>query len=170
MIRSRRLILPVIVSLFCVATPVAAAGIDFNVTAGLDIAGSFDLGDISSSGDPGFALGLEVIFDVPVVELGVGLEYGFPRGTGVAAVDAKYVQLYGVARWFIFTRFYLVGRLSYYDLSTDDVVGGDIGGNGALGLGAGLAVLKRLKVELIFNNITSSLDYDAWSARAVYTF
>jgi hypothetical protein len=170
MIRNYFLIFSAILSLLTVAAPAAAAGIDFNVTAGLDLAGSFDLGDISSSGDPGFTLGLEVMFDVPVVELGGGLEYGFPRGTGVAAVDAKYLQLYGIARWFIFTRFYLVGRLSYYDLSTDDIVVDDIGGSGALGLGAGLAVLKKLKVELIFNNITSSLDYDTWSARAVYTF
>jgi hypothetical protein len=151
------------------ATP-AVAGVDLNLTGGIDVSGSFDLGDISSSADPGFTLGLELMFEVPVVELGVGFEYGFGRDTGVAGADAEYWHLYGVGRLFVFGRLYLVARAGYYDLSTDDVLEGEIGNDVTIGGGAGLGILKNLKVEVLFNDLTSSLDYEAWLARAVFTF
>jgi hypothetical protein len=147
-----------------------AGGIDFNVHGGLDVAGSFDLDVLSSSGDPGFTLGLEVMFDVPVVELGAGVEYGFSRGSGVADTDVQYWHFYGIGRVFVFSRFYLAARLGYYDLSVDELISGAVGNDYALGLGAGVGILRNLKVELFFNNVTSSLDYDTWAARVVYTF
>ena len=163
------LVLAMAIAAVLMSAPVSA-GIDLNLTGGIDVSGSFDLGDISSSADPGFTLGLEVMFEVPVVELGVGFEYGFARDTGYQGVDADYWHLYGVARLFVFARFYLVARAGYYDLSTDDVLSGDVGNDATIGAGAGVGILKNLKVELIFNNLTSSLDYDAWLARAVFTF
>jgi hypothetical protein len=152
------------------APPAGAGGIDFNVHGGLDVAGSFDLDVLSSSADPGFTLGLEVMFDVPVVELGAGAEYGFSRDSGVAGADVSYWHFYGIGRVFVFSRFYLAARLGYYDLSVDDIISGNVGNDYALGLGAGVGILPKLKVELFFNNITSSLDYDTWAARVVYTF
>ena len=148
----------------------AAAGLDVNVTGGLDVAGSFDLDVFSSNADPGFTLGLEVMFDVPVVELGAGAEYGFSRDSGVAGTDAQYWHFYGIARLFVFSRFYVAGRLGYYDLSVDEIIAGNVGNDYAIGLGAGVGILRDLKVELFFNNVTSSLDYDTWAARVVYTF
>jgi hypothetical protein len=167
--RSIVLLLP-LAALLVAASPATAAGLDFNVTGGLDVAGSFDLDVLSSNSDPGFTLGLELMFDVPVVELGVGVEHGFSRNSGVADADAKYWHFYGIGRLFVFSRFYLAARLGYYDLSVDDIIAGDVGNDYALGLGAGVGILRNLKVELIFNNVTSSLDYDTWAARVVYTF
>jgi hypothetical protein len=170
--RMRRplLSLALLATLVVVATPAAAAGLEFNVTGGLDIAGSFDLDVLSSNADPGFTLGLEVMFDVPVVELGAGVEYGFSRNSGVAGADAQYWHFYGIGRLFVFSRFYIAARLGYYDLSVDDLIAGNVGNDYALGLGAGVGILRNLKVELFFNNVTSSLDYDTWAARVVYTF
>lgn len=168
--RRRLLSVAVLSVLFAGASPAVAGGLDFNVAAGLDVAGSFDLDVLSSSADPGFTLGLEVMFDVPVVELGAGVEYGFSRDSGVAGADAKYWHFYGIGRLFVFSRFYLAARLGYYDLSVDDIIAGEVGNDYALGLGAGVGILRNLKVELFFNNVTSSLDYDTWAARVVYTF
>ena len=148
----------------------ALAGIDLNLTGGIDVSGSFDLGEISSSADPGFTLGLELMFEVPVVELGVGFEYGFGRDTGISGAEAEYWNLYGVGRLFVFGRFYLVARVGYYDLSTDQVLEGEVGNDMTIGGGAGLGILKNLKVEILFNDLTDSLDYEAWLARAVFTF
>jgi len=162
--------LTLLATLLVFASPAAAAGLDFNVTGGLDVAGSFDLDVLSSNADPGFTLGLEVMFDVPVVELGAGVEYGFSRDSGVAGADAQYWHFYGIGRLFVFSRFYIGARLGYYDLSVDDIIAGSVGNDYALGLGAGVGILRNLKVELFFNNVTSSLDYDTWAARVVYTF
>jgi hypothetical protein len=151
------------------AAPVFA-GVDFNITGGLDVLGKFDLGEATTDSDPGFTLGLELMFEVPVVELGVGLEYGFPRGTDLDDLEVDYTHLYGIARLFVFGRFYLAGRVGYYNVSADDLVEGDIDSDVTIGAGAGLGILKNLKVELIFNNLTSGFDYETWAARAVFTF
>jgi len=166
----RRILIPAVILSSLMAAAPASAQMHFNLTAGLDVAGSFDLGNLSSNADPGFSLGLELMFDVPVVELGVGFEYGFDRGTGVAGLDASYTHLYGIARLTIFGRLYLIGRLGYHDLSASGIPDIDGGSGGTWGFGAGLGVLKWLSVELIFNNLSSDLDYDTWAARAVITF
>jgi hypothetical protein len=168
--RRRLLFLTLLALALLFVPPATAGGLDFNVTGGLDIAGSFDLDVLSSNADPGFTLGLEVMFDVPVVELGAGVEYGFSRDSGIAGADATYWHVYGIGRLFVFSRFYLAARLGYYDLSVDDIISGNVGSDYALGLGAGVGILRNLKAELFFNNVTSSLDYDTWAARVVYTF
>jgi hypothetical protein len=151
------------------ATP-AAAGIDINVTGGIDAAGTYDLGITTTGADPGFTLGLEAMFEVPVVEAGVGLEYGFARGADIQHLDVSYTHLYGVARLFVFGRLYLVGRLGYYNLSVSHLSQGRLSSDFTLGGGVGLGILRNLKVELIFNNLAGDFDYETWSARAVYTF
>jgi hypothetical protein len=159
----------ILVALMAIASP-AAAGIDINIAAGIDFLGEFDLDAAKTDADPGFTLGLEVMFDVPVVELGVGLEYGFPRGGDIDDFDVAYYQLYGLARLTIFGRLYLVGRVGYYDVSVDKLEEGDLSGDAAVSAGAGLGLLERLKVELLFNNLAGDFGYESWLARLVYTF
>jgi len=168
---TRRLVL-IVLTLIAIglAAPAAATGVDFNLTGGIDIAGSFDLGLHSTDSDPGFTLGLEAMFQVPVVEAGVGLEYGFARGTDIQDVDVSYTHLYGIARLFVFGRIYLVGRLGYYNLSVSHLHEGNLDSDLALGAGIGAGLLRNLKVELIFNNLAGDFDYETWAARAVFTF
>jgi len=169
MMTGRPAVLLVLIALMAVASP-AAAGININIAAGVDFLGEFDLDAVKTDADPGFTLGLEVMFDVPVVELGVGLEYGFPRGGDISELDVAYYQLYGLARLTIVGRLYLVARLGYYDVSVDDLEQGDLDGDGAISAGAGLGLLERLKVELLFNNLAGDFGYESWVARLVYTF
>lgn len=169
MMTRRTAALLVLIALMAVASPVAA-GIDLNIAAGVDFLGEFDLDGVTSDADPGFTLGLEVMFDVPVVELGVGLEYGFPRGGDFGNFDVAYYQLYGLARLTILGRLYLVARLGYYDVSVDNLEQGKLDGDGAISAGAGLGLLEKLKVELLFNNIAGDFAYESWAARLVYTF
>ena len=152
-----------------VAAP-AAAVIDVNAVGAVDFQGSLDLDNLSSNTNPGFTLGLEVMFDVPVVEVGAGLEYGFPRAVdGGGNVD--FWNLYGVVRLFIFGKLYLAGRLGYHGSSANDFVEGNLSDNGvSWSLGAGVGIMKKLKVELLYSDFGSDLDYQTWSARAVYTF
>jgi hypothetical protein len=152
-----------------VAAP-ADAGIDFNLVGALDFGGSIDFDAGSGSTNPGFTLGLELMFDVPVVELGAGFEYGFPRAvSGGGNVD--YWNLYGVVRLFVFGKVYLAGRLGYNSSSANDFLEGDLSDNGTTwSLGAGLGILKNLKAELLYSDFGSDLSYDTWSARAVFTF
>jgi hypothetical protein len=148
----------------------AAAGIDFNVVGALDFGGSLDFDTNSGSTNPGFTLGLELMFDVPVVELGAGVEYGFPRAvSGGGNVD--YWNLYGVVRFFIFGKVYLAGRLGYNSSSANDFLEGNLSDNGTTwSLGAGLGILRNLKAELLYTDFGTDLNYQTWSARAVFTF
>jgi hypothetical protein len=169
MMTGRPAALLVLIALMAVASP-AAAGIDLNVAAGVDFLGEFDLDAVKTDADPGFTLGLELMFDVPVFELGVGLEYGFPRGGDIGELDVAYYQLYGLARLTIIGRLYLVARLGYYDVSVDNLEEGKLNGDGAISAGAGLGLLEKLKVELLFNNVAGDFAYESWVARLVYTF
>lgn len=157
-------------AILAIALP-AAAVVDVNLVGGLDLYGSFDLDTLSSSTHPGFNLGLELMFDVPVVELGAGFEYGFPRAASDGGGKIEFWQLYGIARLTVFARFYLVGRLGYASPSANDFLDGSFDDTGASwGIGAGLAVLRNLKAELLYSDLSGDVDYSYWSARAVYTF
>lgn len=148
----------------------AAAVVDVNAVGAVDFQGSLDLEDLSPNANPGFTLGLEVMFDVPVVEVGAGVEYGFPRAVdGGGNVD--YWNLYGIARLFVLGKLYLAGRLGFHGSSANDFLEGNLSDNGlSWSVGAGLGILKKLKVELLYSDFGSDLDYQTWSARAVYTF
>jgi len=166
----RKSLVPALAMVVVLVAVPASAQIHFNLAAGVDVSGSFDLGELSSSADPGFTLGLELIFEIPIVDVGVGLEYGFSRGTGVADIDASYTHLYGIARLTVFGRLYLIGRFGYHDLSASGIPDIDGGSGGTWGLGAGLGIFKWLSVELVFNDLSSDFDYTTWAARAVITF
>ncbi|MCP4902153.1 MAG: outer membrane beta-barrel protein [bacterium] len=168
-----------IITVLAFAAP--ASAVDFNVTIGLDSQGTFNVRDIDESFDydsaNGYTLGFELEFDVPLFELGVGLEYGFSRGPSCGSCsggDLDYRLLYGIARFHVLGPLYLAGRVGYTNVSISDLESG-IDGKETWGAGVGFSFIDRLKLELLFNNIAASnsdfdLDYDFYSLRLIYTF
>lgn len=168
---AHRLLLPVLTLALLGGAAPAAAVIDVNAVAGIDLYGTFDVEELSADTDPGFTLGLELIFDVPVVELGAGLEYGFPRSADAGGGNVDFWQLYGVARLTIFTRIYMVGRLGYASASVEEFFDSSYDDDGvSWGIGLGLRILPNLKGELLYSDLSGDVEYSYWSARAVYTF
>ena len=168
--------------MMAVAAPVAA--IDFNLVAGLDFNGEFDVDNIGIDSDQGFSLGVEVALGVTSnIEVGVGAEYGFSRGPDEpGADDVNYTNFYGVARLNLIGRevpVYLLGRIGYGDVSSDDILDADLSGGGTWSVGAGVEFLGKVKLELLLNNfnadievegLDTSFDYETYSLRVVYTF
>ena len=149
-----------------VAAP--AAAFDINLAVGADFGGDFDAGNISVSSDTGYTLGLEIAFKVPIIEVGVGLEYGFSRDASDFDFDASYYQLYGIGRFFIGPA-YIAGRFGYADVSFSEAIDGSTDG-GSWGLGGGVELFGKLKAELLFNSLGSDLSYESWTVRLLYTF
>lgn len=147
-----------------------AAAFDFNLTAGLDFNG--EIGDeVTVDSDTGYSLGLELAVDMPIVEIGVGLEYGFSRGFDGTDEDIDYQQLYAFGRLSIFGPVYATARAGFADLSGID----DLDGGETWSVGAGLSLLDKVKVEVLLNSFSGDirgldLDYETYSARLVYTF
>ena len=152
----------------CVAA-VPAEAFDLNLAVGADFSGDFDLGDVSLSADTGYTLGFEIAFKVPIIELGAGLEYGFSRSAEIADLDASYYQIYAIGRFF-FGPAYIAGRLGYADMSVSTILEGDFGAGGSWGLGGGVELFGKLKVELLFNSLNTDLEYTSWTIRMLYTF
>lgn len=152
----------------CLLAAAPAAAFDLNLAVGADFGGDFDLGSLKLSADTGYNLGLELAFKIPLVEAGVGLEYGFSRAAKATDLDLDYYQIYGIARLF-FGPLYVAGRLGYSDVSFSEVLEGDIGG-GSWALGGGVELLEKLKVELLFNQLGTDLGYQSWTVRLLYTF
>ena len=155
----------------CVFLLAAAPGeaFDLNLAVGAEFGGDFDLGDVSLSANNGYNLGLEIAFEVPFIELGVGLEYGFERSANIADLEASYYQIYAIGRFF-FGPVYIAGRFGYADMSVSTILEGDFGGGGTWGLGGGVEFFGKLKTELLFNNINGDLQYQSWMIRLLYTF
>jgi len=153
----RRTALLVICVVLVAAVP--AGAFDLNLAVGADFGGDFDLGGISLSSSTGYNLGLEIAFEVPFIELGAGLEYGFSRGANIVDFDASYYQIYAIGRFFF-------GPV--YSVST--ILDGDFGGGGSWGLGGGVEFFGKLKTELLFNSINGDLKYQSWTIRLLYTF
>ncbi len=145
-----------------------AAAFDLNLAIGADFAGDFDAGNISFSSDTGYTLGLELAFKIPLIEAGVGLEYGFSRAAEAVDVDASYYQLYAIGRFFLGPA-YIAGRFGYSDLSFSEAVDGTSDG-GSWGLGGGVELFGKLKIELLFSKLGGDLSYESWTARLLYTF
>ena len=145
-----------------------AGAFDLNLAVGADFAGDFDVGNIKLSADTGYSLGLELAFKIPLVEAGVGVEYGFSRGAKATDLDVDYYQLYGIGRLF-FGPAYVAARLGYSDVSFSQVLEGNTGG-GSWALGGGVEFLEKLKVELLFNQLGTDLGYQSWTVRLLYTF
>jgi hypothetical protein len=165
----RRVVPALFVLLFFSAAPVVGVGFDVNLAVGADFNGDFDLGDISLNSNNGYNLGLEIAFDIPVIELGAGIEYGFSRESSVGDVKASYYQIYAIGRFFIGPA-YIAGRFGYADMSVSTILEGDFGGGGTWGLGGGVELFGKLKAELLFNNINGDFSYQSWMVRLLYTF
>ena len=165
MIRRTALVVSCVV--LVAAVPVDA--FDVNLAVGADFGGDFDLGDFSLSSNTGYNLGLEIAFKVPIIELGAGLEYGFSREASSAELKASYYQIYAIGRFFLGPA-YIAGRFGYANMSVSTILEGDFGGGGSWGLGGGVELFGKVKVELLFNNINTDLKYQSWTARLLYTF
>ena len=148
---------------------VPASAFDLNLAVGADFGGDFDLGSVSLSSDTGYNLGIEIAFEVPFIELGAGLEYGFSRSASIADLDASYYQIYAIGRFF-FGPAYMAGRFGYANMSVSTILDGDFGGGGSWGLGGGVEFFGKLKAELLFNSINGDLKYQSWTIRLLYTF
>jgi hypothetical protein len=151
-----------------VAVPPADA-FDLNLAVGADFGGDFDFENISFSSDTGYTLGLEIAVDIPIIEIGAGLEYGFTREASSVDLDASYYQIYAIGRFFIGPA-YIAGRFGYADMSVSTLLEGDFGGGGTWALGGGVELFGKLKAELLFNNINGDLKYQSWTIRLLYTF
>ena len=149
------------------ATP--ADAFDLNLAVGADFGGDFDLGGVSLSSNTGYNLGLEIAFEVPFIELGAGLEYGFSRGASITDLDASYYQIYAIGRFF-FGPVYIAGRFGYANMSVSTILEGDFGGGSTWGVGGGVELFGKLKAELLFNNINGDLKYTSWTIRLLCTF
>ena len=163
----RRVVLIAVCLAVLAATP--AAAFDLNLAVGADFGGDFSLGGISVDADTGYSLGLELAFKVPIVELGVGFEYGFSRGITIGNLDASYTHIYGIGRFF-FGPLYVAGRFGYHDASVDSILEGTFDGGGTWSLGGGVELFDKLKAELLFNNLGGDLEYETWTVRLLYTF
>jgi hypothetical protein len=164
---NRRTVFLIVCAIAAVAAP--ADAFDLNLAIGADFGGDFDFGDISFSSDTGYILGLEITVDVPLIELGAGLEYGFSREASSVDLDASYYQIYAIGRFFIGPA-YIAGRFGYADMSVSTLLEGDFGGGGTWALGGGVELFGKLKAELLFNNINGDLTYQSWTIRLLYTF
>ena len=158
-----------LIALMAIVVAIPGESFDLNLAVGADFGGDFDLGDFSLSSNTGYNLGLELAFDVSLIDLGVGLEYGFSRGASSYDLDASYYQIYGIGRFF-FGPLYLAGRIGYADMSVSTILEGDFGGGSSWGLGGGIELFGKLKAELLFNNINTDLGYQSWTIRLLYTF
>lgn len=174
----RRLILAlIVVSPIVLASPASALGIDLNVVVGADFGGEFST-DISEDSATGYTLGLELMFEIPVVELGIGAEYGFERSVKGTDADVSYANVYAVGRLNFIGPLYAVARLGYSDMSADigEAIGNvSVDGGGSWSVGLGLKFFDRFRVEALFNQLSGSfddqdLDYETWSLRAMVTF
>lgn len=163
----RRFVPTILAVLLVSAAP--AAAFDVNLAVGADFGGDFSLGDVSLSSNTGYNLGLEIAFKVPLIELGAGLEYGFSRESSVGDLKASYYQIYAIGRFFLGPA-YIAGRFGYANMSVSTILDGDFGAGGSWGLGGGVELFGKLKVELLFNNMNTDLEYQSWMIRLLYTF
>ncbi len=85
-----RFVIPsALILILCAAVaPAGAVGFDLGIAVGAQFNG--DISDLDLDTDDGFSLGLELMFEIPIVKLGVGYEYGFPRDTDGAVSDIEY--------------------------------------------------------------------------------
>lgn len=176
--RLRQLALVTVALFFLVGS---SAAFELNVVAGLDSEGTFKLDDLDSTFDvdsaTGYSLGVEIEFDLPLLELAAGLEYGFPRDAENCdcSGDVDYRMIYGVARFHFLGPLYLAGRVGYTDVSISDIASDNVSGRETWGAGVGFSFLDRLKLELMFNTISADgsgfdLDYEMYSLRLIYSF
>ena len=171
-----RLVIPfaLILILCAVATPAGAVGFDLGVAVGAQLNG--DISHLDLDTDDSFSLGLQLMFEIPVVKLGVGYEYGFPRDTDGAVSDIEYHLLYGVGRVHFFGPVFFMARVGYANVSAKapDVKGS----NSAMSWSAGFGVkISKFKIEAMYNDfdieineLGGSMPYTNYTARLIYSF
>jgi len=180
----RRLTLAVaLLTLGFAATP--ARAVDFNILVGYDFPGDFEADTVSLDANSGYHAGLELMWDLGKrFELGVGADYGFPRDSDDATGDSDtdYWTVAGVGRFYLVgenIRWYLMGRLGYVDISSDDDTSGDLSGKEMYSAGTGLQLGERIKLEAVFNSFNADLEtvgqtvdfeYTNYSLRFIFTF
>jgi hypothetical protein len=170
----RALILVGIVIVMSTAAPAAALGLDLGVAGGVQLEG--DITDLEIDTDSGFSLGLELMFELPIVDLGAGYEYGFPRDTDTLLSDIEYHFFYGAARLGFIGPVYAMARLGYATVRAElpEVSGSGDGLSWSLGLGVRI---RAVRIEVDYNefditadDLGGSLDYTNLAARVIYSF
>lgn len=162
--------------ILCLAAtnPAAALGFDLGIAAGAQFNG--DVSNFDLDTDSGYSLGLELMFEVPIIKLGVGYEYGFPRDTNGALSDIEYHLLYAIGRVNFFGPIYAVGRIGYANLGAKipDNKGKDSGTSWSAGVGIDL---PKVKIEILYNDFDveinefgQTVDYTNAMARLIYSF
>jgi hypothetical protein len=165
----------VVLGMLASAAPASAMGFDLGIAAGLQFGGS--IGSIDLDTDNGYTLGLELVFEVPVVELGVGYEYGFPLDSDGDVENIDYHLLYGVGRVHILGPAYIMARLGYASASAEIPDFGS-GSSGGMSWSAGIgAEVWKLRVEVMYNDfdidlddIDTKLDQSYFTGRVILTF
>ena len=152
------------------AAPAAAGPVDFNLFAGIDTSGSVGLGPLDLDSEQGYSLGIEVLADLPIVDVGGGAEYGVPRGFDAVAGEYSYTFIYAVARLTVFGPVYVVGRFGYTDPSFEDIEGDSIGSGTGWGAGVGVSLLDSLMLEVQHTEFGGDVDYSATVARVILSF
>ena len=159
-------------------TPIASAvDLELNLTAGVDLGGEIDLGAVDLDQETGFQVGVELMADLPFLEIGVGAEYGVQRDLDDNLGELDFSHLYGVARLSVFGPVYAAGRVGWADADVGDLIEGSVDPGSAWSIGGGVSLLGKLRVELLLNeysfevdDLDIDLDYRSYSARLVYTF
>lgn len=171
-----RFIVPAtIVLILCAAVaPSSAVGFDFGIAAGAQFSG--DISDLDLNTDDSFSLGLELMFEIPIVKLGVGYEYGFPRDTDGIVSDIEYHLFYGIGRVHFLGPAYIMARVGYANVSAQ--IPDQKESNSAFSWSAGLGIkVYKFKIEAMYNDFDISVDspggsvpYTNYMARLIYSF
>jgi len=171
-----RFVIPsALILILCAAvTPAAAVGFDLGIAVGAQFNG--DISDLDLNTDDSFTLGLELMFEIPIVKLGVGYEYGFPRDTDGAVSDIEYHLLYGVGRIHFLGPVFFMARAGYANVSAR--VPDTKGSTSAMSWSAGLGVkISKFKIEAMYNDfdievdeLGGSMPYTNYTARLIYSF
>jgi len=165
---------PIILVILACAGPASALGFDLGLAAGAQLNGS--IGELDLDTDAGFTLGLELMFEVPIVELGIGYEYGFPRDSDGPLSEIEHHLVYAAARIHFFGPAYAIGRFGYASLEAEipNISGSDNGSSWSIG--AGIEITK-VKLEVLYNEMDITIDdlglkvdYSSYTARLIYVF
>lgn len=139
-----------ILFLLLVAAPAGAVGLDFGLALGAQLNGHLSGSWDNESTDAGFSLGLELMFEIPIVRLGVGYEFGFPRDLDMNTSDLEYQLLYGIARVDVIGPAYVMARAGYGDF---EPTGHYLRSERTIVWGVGLGVnLSGIKLEAMYND------------------
>lgn len=157
----------------CASVPAHAGVFDLGLAVGGQFKG--DVADLNLDTDQGFTLGLEAVFDLPMLKFGLGYEYGFPRDSNGSLSDLEYHLVYGIGRFTFIGPVYALGRLGFADVRTrfDQFDHWEQGNSWSIGVGAHFS---RLSAELLYNNFSvgigggHSADLKNYAARVIYKF